>query len=359
MRIRRRRAPRAATARPPPVAAARTTVHEAAPASSARHALITAVLVVALGAIAASALLTSANLAIHRTQNLQDSELGWWYLDGVEAWVKTILQRDAQINNYDSLADIWAMPAALPVDEGGLRGTVTDLQGRFNINNLGLSTVSTTSSTSTTSSSTSTTSSTTGYASERECFARLYVLATGGDSAQGELLADAIRDYIDTDSEPTGSDGAEDSDYLGMDPPRRAPNQPLQSVSELLGVRGMTADLYVKLAPHLSALPLLTKINVNTATPLLLQALASEPGSDLAQFTAERVTQPAESLAAFNKAVQLGSDAVPTSMLDIKSSYFELQTEAYIGSGRLELYSFLYRPSSGTPIVYGRSTFID
>ena len=35
-------------------------------------ALITAVLVVALAAIAAAAILTSANLAIHRAQNLQD-----------------------------------------------------------------------------------------------------------------------------------------------------------------------------------------------------------------------------------------------------------------------------------------------
>src|SRR3546814_13490993 len=89
-----------------------------------------------LAAIAAAAILSSANLAIHRTQNLQESELAWWYVDGVESWVKTILLRDAEINKYDSLGDIWAMPVDfLPVDEGGLRGGVTDLQGRYNLNN--------------------------------------------------------------------------------------------------------------------------------------------------------------------------------------------------------------------------------
>src|SRR3546814_10237267 len=73
-------------------------------------ALITAIFIVALAAIAAAAILSSANLAIHRTQNLQESELAWWYVDGVESWVKTILLRDAEINKYDSLGDIWAMP---------------------------------------------------------------------------------------------------------------------------------------------------------------------------------------------------------------------------------------------------------
>src|SRR3546814_3656850 len=100
-------------------------------------ALITAIFIVALAAIAAAAILSSANLAIHRTQNLQESELAWWYVDGVESWVKTILLRDAEINKYDSLGDIWAMPVDfLPVDEGVLRGGVTDLQGRYNLNNL-------------------------------------------------------------------------------------------------------------------------------------------------------------------------------------------------------------------------------
>src|SRR3546814_18522805 len=59
-------------------------------------ALITAIFIVALAAIAAAAILSSANLAIHRTQNLQESELAWWYVDGVESWVKTILLRDAE-----------------------------------------------------------------------------------------------------------------------------------------------------------------------------------------------------------------------------------------------------------------------
>ncbi|MGH8445807.1 MAG: type II secretion system minor pseudopilin GspK [Solimonas sp.] len=311
-------------------------------------ALITAVLVVALAAIAAAAILTSSNLSIHRTQNLQESELGWWYVDGVESWVKTILQRDAEINQYDSLKDIWAMPAALPVDEGGLRGSVVDLQGRYNVNNLGLGDRN-------------------NFNAQSAYFARLYALATGGDESQGKALSEAIRDYVDADSEPTGSGGAEDADYLGFDPPRRVPNRPLQSVSELLTVKGMTPPLYARLAPYLSALPQATTINVNTAAPLVLQALTSQPGRDLEQFIEERVQKPAERRGDFTARVQLGGavggggtpGGSDSSLVDVKSSFFELQVEAYIGTGRLALYSFLYRPGAGTPVVYGRSTFTE
>ncbi|WP_028006699.1 type II secretion system minor pseudopilin GspK [Solimonas flava] len=306
-------------------------------------ALITAVLVVALAAIAAAAVLTSANLAIHRTQNLQESELGWWYLDGVESWVRTILQRDAELNRYDSLKDIWATPAALPVDEGGLRGNIVDLQGRYNLNNLGVQGTSD------------------AYNKQVAIFVRLYQQATGGDEYQGKALANAIRDYIDADSEPTGTDGGEDADYLGLDPPRRVPNRPMQSVSELLAVKGMTAQVYAKLVDLVAALPRNgTSINVNTAPPQLLLALFPDAGTPLEQFIAGRSARPAERVEDLDNEYNFSTAKVDKSLIGTSSEFFELRAEAYIGSGRLALYSFLYRPKSGgVPLVYGRSTFTE
>ncbi|NGY06308.1 type II secretion system minor pseudopilin GspK [Solimonas terrae] len=305
-------------------------------------ALITAILIVALAAIAAAAVLSSANLAIHRTQNLQESELAWWYADGVESWVRTILQRDAEMNKYDSLRDIWAMPVDfLPVDEGGLRGGVSDLQGRFNLNNLADTNPQ-------------------RYEHELAVFTRLFGLATEGDEYQAHAIADAIRDYIDSDSQPTGSDGAEDSDYLGMDPARRVPNRPMASVSELLAVKGVTPVLYGKLAPYLCALPKIgTTINVNTASPLLMRALTPNPGAELDQFLEDRLQKPAEKIDELFNARKVFGATDPQELMGTGSEFFELQVEAYIGSGRVQLYSFYYRPGSGTPLVYGRSTFTE
>src|SRR3546814_14106361 len=89
-----------------------------------------------------------------------------------------------------------------------------------------------------------------------------------------DVCSSDLRDYIDSNSEPTGSGGAEDADYLGLDPARRVPNNLMASVTGLLAVKGMTPALYGKLAPYLCALPTVgTTIHVNTASPLLMHAL--------------------------------------------------------------------------------------
>ncbi len=57
-----------------------------------------------------------------------------------------------------------------------------------------------------------------------------------------EEIADAIVDWLDADSEQR-SNGAESSYYLGQTPPYRAKNGPIDSIDELLLVRGVTPDL--------------------------------------------------------------------------------------------------------------------
>lgn len=308
-------------------------------------ALITAVLIVALAAIAASAIMVSANLAMHRTQNLQESEIAWWYADGVEAWGKTILARDAEANRIDALNDIWATPVDfLPIDEGALRGGISDLQGRYNLNNLGVRQPD-------------------KFQQELQIFVRLVQLASGVDEYQARRIGSAIRDYVDADSTPTGIDGAEDSDYLGLDIPRRVPNRRMQSVSELLAVQGVTAEIYAKLLPHVCALPAdNVQVNVNTATPLLLMALGNlqTPSDKLKQFLEERLGDPAKLTdELFNARGVFDTSAVPQSAMSTGSAYFELRVEVFVGSGRLALYSFYHRAGNAAPTVYARSTFTE
>ncbi|MFL5343111.1 MAG: hypothetical protein ACJ8F7_23515 [Gemmataceae bacterium] len=57
-----------------------------------------------------------------------------------------------------------------------------------------------------------------------------------------EDIADAIVDWIDADDEPRAS-GAESSYYQGLSPPYRCKNAPLDTLEELLMVRGVTAQL--------------------------------------------------------------------------------------------------------------------
>src|SRR3546814_6983830 len=91
-----------------------------------------------------------------------------------------------------------------------------------------------------------------------------------------------------------------------------------------------------------------------------MHALTPNPGPELDQFLEERLKKPAENISElFNSRKVFGADAASTSLMGTSSEFFELRAEAYIGSGRVELYSFYYRPGSKTPLVYGRSTFTE
>jgi general secretion pathway protein K len=316
-------------------------------------ALVTAILVVALASIAAAAILSSANIAIHRAGNLQDSEKAWWYGDGVETWVKTILQRDLEKNKTDSFKDDWAKPVDyLPVDEGAIRGRVEDLQGRFNLNNFAVADMN-------------------RYQQYVALFERMLQNIEGADASQAKVIAASIRDWIDADTIPTGLDGAEDTDYLSKNPAYRTPNRPMESVSEVLAVKGMTAELYDKLThcadsksgpvSCITVLPQFpTAININTAAEPLMRALPKKPKPALDGFLRMRTDTPSEDAASAYKAEPDGfltaADDLPSDLLTVKSNYFLLRAEIVIGSGRLALYSFYLRPDTGAPVVLGRST---
>lgn len=312
-------------------------------------ALITAILVVAIAALAATALLVSANLAIHRTTSLRDTEQGWWLARGVEAWVMGILKQDAVDNDHDSLDEAWAQPVDyLPVDQGFVRGQVMDAQARFNLNNL-------------------TIAGTTKY---QEQFARLLASLDGNVLPQN-LVAN-IRDWTDSDATPTPPAGAEDSTYLNLPIPYRAANARFSSVSELLAIDGVTPELYEALMtqcplikdgpprPCVTALPVpvFTKINVNTASERILQTLSNPPPEPAAlqKFLREREENPDKTDAAFTqRGVYAGAAAATTPEVSVASTYFLLQGEVVVGASRVALYSLILRPDPGTPEVLAHS----
>ena len=60
-------------------------------------------------------------------------------------------------------------------------------------------------------------------------------------------LADALKDWVDRDSDTAGSYGAEDDYYERLSSPYRCKNEPMDSLGELRLVRGMTDEIYRKL----------------------------------------------------------------------------------------------------------------
>jgi len=307
-------------------------------------ALIMAIVTVALVAGIATALISSQWLSIRRTAALADSEQGWWVARGVEAWVLGILETDRKESQFDALGEAWAQPVdALPVEQGFVRGGVIDLQGRFNLNNLDPRIA--------------------GEKYQLQFRNLLRNLADVEQLPQG--LDQAVRDWIDADQDPGSMNGAEDAEYLNLQPPYRAANQPFTVVSELLAIRGMTPQVYERLRPLLSALParrgatpLATKINVNTAPIEVLRALsASTDETKLAAFVQRRVEDPVENAGELGALIGQGIWGAEANIdvLDFRSQFFQIQGEVFVGSSRVALYSLIHRPDAGTPVVLAHS----
>lgn len=341
--------------------AARRRLKYPAPRAAQRGiALLTALFVVALAIIAATALVSANAIAVRRTGDLQDSEQAWWYALGAESWVKSVLERDAKANKTDSLAEAWAVPqVSFPIDTGNIRGHIEDLQGHFNLNTL--ANQSSTGSPNGNANGNGTNNGSGGNnasQSPQAQFQRLIENIDGIDPFVGQNLAAAIRDWVDSDDERSGAGGFEDGDYLGLDVPYRAANQPMRSLSELLAVHGMDLHTYDLLRPYVAALPTTppTPININTAPLPVLLSLSSQVNVQKAQaFVESRLKNPAEKVDEVVKDGLLPA-GVPTSSISVSSHYFMLQQEVVVGSARVALYSVVFRPDGGTPLVIAHYT---
>ena len=300
------------------------------PASQRGAALITAILVVALATAIAAALTWDLFLDQRRAFGRVAVDQGLMYSLGAEAWAKQILRDDSQDNQVDHPGEPWAMQITpLPIEGGQIQGRIEDLHGRFNLNNLVDSAGGTD-------------------PAAVEAFQRLLAVL--------ELdvrLADRMADWIDRDLDPNFPDGAEDSEYLSREPPFRAANRPVTSVSEVMLVYpDIGREGYARLRPFVTALPRGTRININTARPEVLLTTAENFGFREAERIAlDRPNEGWESLE------QLG-DLIPAEArggLGVTSDWFRLSVRVDIGTQRFTMYSLLHRDATGSVSTVIRS----
>jgi general secretion pathway protein K len=299
-----------------------------APATQRGIALLMAVIIVALATIAATAIAYNNAMQAQRSVGIYSVEQALSVAEGAEAMAAYALNEDRKSNSYDHLAESWAMPYGPVEMEAGvtLEAGLEDLQGRFNINNL---------------------IDENGRANPvaRSIFDRLLVLL-GMDTRWSAI----ITDWIDADQQPTFPDGAEDADYGSQNPPFRAPNLPITSVSELLALPGFGRDNYEKLLPYIAALPPNQAINHCTAPGKVLdslldgrqefslneQVLTEKRRADCFPLRAE--LQAAMSAQQWAKVEKYTAD---------RSQFFRLRSYVTIGTTRFTLYSLINRDQGG------------
>jgi general secretion pathway protein K len=208
-------------------------------------ALIVALLVVALATVLIAALLDRGELANARTRNTLREMQAESYAKGLEDYAAHVLNQ--QQNSADTSDSVWAIPLPpTPVPGGEISATMTDLNGRFNLNNLWPDSSN---------------------SQQQFWLGKFQTLLTA--LKLDPNLAQNVEDWMNSDP----ASGSSDAWYVAQAVPYRSSKRIFTHISELRLVKGFDGNVYQQILAHVSALPVGTTINVNTASVPVLRTL--------------------------------------------------------------------------------------
>ena len=293
-------------------------------------AIVLALAVVALAALAATAMLVSQSTWSRQVELTAGHAQAQHLLHAGLDWSRAVLSDDRRSSDVDHLAEPWALRLpSMPVENGSLTGHIEDQQGKFNLNNLlkdGKVEVA-----------------------QVERFRRLLTIL-----ALPPSLADALADWIDADSEAQPRGGAEDAHYLALQPPRLAANRPLTDVAELALVAGFDDTARARLRPFVTALPRFAALNVNTASPEVIAASVEGLNIDDARgIVAKRERTWFRDISAFSSQLPTGL-SVPSENIAVSSDYFIATMSITIGGAQARGSALLAREDAGWPAIVWR-----
>lgn len=284
-----------------------------APGRQRGVALLVALLVVALATILIAGLLDRGELALARTRNGLRAEQAQAYAQGLELYAAQVLLTTSD-QGPDSNASPWASPLPPQAVPGGMiRGVLRDLDGCLNLNNLS------------------------PQAANRAEWLRVFqaLLIQRGVDPQ---VATAVQAWLDADA---NANAAESNHYQALALPYRPHNGLFAHVSELRLVRGVSGEIYARLAPHVCALPMDTKLNVNTADVAVLQALG------LSQADAERAWQGGQAhYASVDDLLRDAPDpalAANRKLLSTRSNWFSARSDIVLDAVPFTFHSLIDR----------------
>lgn len=303
-------------------------------------ALLTILVMVALATILAATIAKRQSNTAENTGYLMRQDQSLLYAKSAEAFFSELLIQDSDNgSSIDHLQENWAKPMPpFPVEDGAVSGRLLDESGKFNLNNLVKSD---------------------GKVDEaaKRWFEKL--LQRVGLPAE---LSQAVIDWQDSDDETTGAMGAESNYYQGLNPAYLASNTMFHSVDELKLVKGFEGRNYDLIKPYVTALPEQTKLNMNTASALLLasidprvdvNALDQELKAKLSNLTYFNNVDDLWKLNAFSGIEDQAKNDV-AGLLDSKSNYFTAQIVVVLSERKRQFTSSMVRKDRQVT-VYSRS----
>jgi general secretion pathway protein K len=347
--------------------------------SSSGMALIVVMIAIFVFATLAARFALSMKVETKLAQNADnEQQLLWLGRSGVE-YARWILSQEASIAGepYDSLNQIWAGGPGgpgetnsvlagismnnFPVGDGTITIKIVDLERKANINTADTPLLQQT----------------------------LTLMGVDADSIS--VVSDSIQDWIGPAGPPRIA-GAENDYYQSLTPPYSAKNAPMDDLSELLLVKGVTPEMYwgTSATSHTPAnfqhpklglgtapgqapdypfglvdvfTPISTgRININTADANVLQMLPGVDTNTAAAIILQRAgpdgmdgtedDTPYRAIGQLTTA-GVGPQAIArlNNLCTVRSSTFEVHVTAHIGDSSRDFTAILYRnPASGTDI---------
>ena len=300
-------------------------------------AAVTAILIVAVAASAAAVMLSRQSAMLDQSMLVVARAQADLYAQAGIDWARGVLDQDRQASAIDTLAEGWAQPiAGLPVERAVVAGDIADEQVKLNLNDLVQG------------------------SARSDADVRAFGRLLSGLGLSPEL-AEAVLDWIDADQDLAGPGGAEDSYYLALARPYRAPNAPMTQVEELYRIRGFDAASVAKVKPFVTALPARTTVNLNTASDRVIAAVLDLPLDKAQLLVAERGRSPfASTQDLSDRARKIGLDAIASGAVDVKSDFFSVRVRVVQDDVQLASEALLRRgaaPPSGTAIVWRRPRY--
>ena len=303
-------------------------------------ALIVVLLIVAVVSAVAANITTRNQIAVKRTINLADYDQAYWYAISAEELTKKVLKQDLEDSEGKvHLQQYWAQSDVIfPVENGQIKGTISDMRSCFNINALSVNAQK----------------NKNGSQQKKplavEQFADLLV-NLGMEPFNAEKMAFNIKDYIDDGTSPNPFGGG-DAAYESRDVPYRAARTLMNHRSELRAVIGVTQDVYRKLEPYVCAIPGNNQqvLNVNTikvehAALLSAMLLNKVSVGEAESVINQRSGSGYDTIEDFWSSPELsgisGQGQLLKSAFAIKSKYFSLDAAAKVDDAVFRLESIL------------------
>lgn len=262
-------------------------------------ALLSALFIMTLIAIAATAMSTRLQLDIYQTRMTISSDKLYLASDVVKFWaMEQLKEKSISFTSRDETGKVLDFPEkfASMYPNVVTKGQLFDLQARFNLNNL----------------------------QDKKYQTIFYHLLEQQskylNTIEPKQILDAIIHWI-SPYQPDAGRNLFVAYYMTRKPPYYPGYQLMQHVSELRSVYGVNPILYKKLLPNIATLPEVTPININTASKVILQSLGN--GLKEAQVKDLTLLRGKKGLTSFEKLNPLlNSLNIPQEQLTLESNYF-------------------------------------